>query len=123
MRWEHMRPPTGDWPQRRPPFLSTNQIGCAERGRNLNPEGGMPHSKALRVGVGMWLGLQSTAAAQAQEGNASNAANSPLTPSITFNFQDYYVPDIVGLPDREANQYLQRGLLPYKLFDTQQLFR
>ena len=84
----------------------------------------MLHSKALRVGVGVWLGLQLTAAvAQAQDTNASNNANSPLTPAITFNFQDYYVPDIIGLPDREANQYLQRGLLPYDLFGMQQLFR
>jgi hypothetical protein len=33
------------------------------------------------------------------------------------------VPDLVGLPDRGANHYLQRGLLPYKLFGMQQLFR
>jgi hypothetical protein len=75
--------------------------------------------------MAVWLGLLhfSTAVAHAQDGNSSNAANSPLTPSITFNFQDYYVPDLVGLPDREANQYLQRGLLPYNLFGMQQLFR
>jgi hypothetical protein len=45
--------------------------------------------------------------ARAQKGDAANAANNPLTPSITFNFHDYYVPDIIGLSDREANQYLQ----------------
>jgi hypothetical protein len=47
----------------------------------------------------------------------------PLTPSITVNFHDYYVPDIIALPGREANQYLQRGLLAYELFGMQQLFR
>jgi hypothetical protein len=81
----------------------------------------MLHSKRFRIGVVLWSGLQfSTAIAQAQD---SNAANSPLTPSITVNFHDYYVPDIIDLPDREANQYLQRGLLPYQLFGMQQLFR
>jgi hypothetical protein len=67
--------------------------------------------------------ILSPVAAQAQGGDAANAANNPLTPSITVNFQDYYVPEIISLPDRDSNQYLQRGLIPHKLFGAPQLFR
>ena len=36
--------------------------------------------------------------AQAQEhtSDSLNDANNPLTPKITVNFQDYYVPSIIG---------------------------
>jgi hypothetical protein len=79
-------------------------------------------SGGLAAALGTWLAWPGLAA-HAQDGDASNAANNPLTPSITVNFHDYYVPDIIGQPDREANQYLQRGLMPHKLFGLPQLFR
>ncbi len=61
-----------------------------------------------------------SARAQASEGSA---ANNPLTPKITINVQDYYVPDLEGLNGREANQFLLRGLIPHKSFGQGQLFR
>lgn len=57
------------------------------------------------------------------QGTDVNEANNPLTPKITINFQDYYVPSIYGLPDRDSNQFLFRGLIPWKLGDSGQLFR
>lgn len=59
----------------------------------------------------------------AQDADKLNEANNPLTPKITINFQDYYVPSIHGLPDRDSNQFLFRGLIPWKLGDAPQLFR
>lgn len=56
-------------------------------------------------------------------GNASNDANNPLTPKITFNLHDYYIPSFYGLDDRDANQFLLRGVIPHKLAGLPQLFR
>jgi hypothetical protein len=61
--------------------------------------------------------------ARAQEHDKLNEANNPLTPKITINFQDYYDPSLYGLPGRDANQFLFRGLIPWKLGDNGQLFR
>jgi hypothetical protein len=47
-------------------------------------------------------------------GGDVNAANSPLTPKITVNLQDYYVPDLNRVDDRTANQFLLRGLVPVR---------
>ncbi|MGE3784193.1 MAG: hypothetical protein AB7H71_15845, partial [Alphaproteobacteria bacterium] len=55
--------------------------------------------------------------------SAQNDANNPLTPKITFNFHDYYDPSLFGLPDRDANQLLLRGLIPTELFGVPQLLR
>lgn len=63
------------------------------------------------------------APAQAQEGDAVTKANNPLTPEITINFQDYFRPSLNGATDRSANQFLFRGLLPWKLGEAPQLFR
>jgi hypothetical protein len=52
-----------------------------------------------------------------------NAANSPLTPKITVNLQDYYIPALNRVDDRTANQFLLRGLVPAKIFGMPQLFR
>lgn len=65
-----------------------------------------------------WAGL-----AAAQEHDDVNDANNPLTPKITINFHDYYVPELTDLPDRYANQFLLRGLIPSDLFGKPQLFR
>ncbi|EIM25360.1 hypothetical protein [Microvirga lotononidis] len=64
-----------------------------------------------------------TASAGAQEGNGQNEANNPLTPKTTINLQDYFIPSFKGLPGRDANQFLLRGLIPHKLFGAPQLFR
>jgi len=74
--------------------------------------------------LGLALGLAALGpSANAQEGNAQNEANNPLTPKVTINLQDYYIPSFKGLPGRDANQFLLRGLIPLKLFDTPQLLR
>ncbi|MFS0849227.1 hypothetical protein AB3M93_07120 [Novosphingobium panipatense] len=52
-----------------------------------------------------------------------NAANNPLTPKITLNFHEYYIPQLEGVPDREANSFLFRGVIPHKTFGVGQLFR
>ena len=44
-----------------------------------------------------------------------NEANTPLTPKITVNLQEYYLPAHYGLEDSDSNQFLQRGVLPHKL--------
>jgi hypothetical protein len=66
----------------------------------------------------LWTGL-----AAAQEHDDVNAANNPLTPKITINFHDYYIPKLTDLPDRYANQFLLRGLIPSDLFGMPQLVR
>lgn len=62
-------------------------------------------------------------AASAQEHEAVNEANNPLTPKITVNLQDYYIPEIEGLDGRYSNQFLARGLIPSDLFGAPQLLR
>ena len=52
----------------------------------------------------------------------TNEANNPLTPKITLNVQDYYIPSF-NHSDREANQLLLRGLVPSDLFGVPQLLR
>lgn len=62
--------------------------------------------------------------AGAQEHHEVNEANNPLTPKITINFHDYFIPSFSDVPgDPHANQFLLRGLLPSDLFDIPQLFR
>ena len=63
------------------------------------------------------------APAHSQEHDDVNAANNPLTPKITLNFQNYFTPDLVGLPDKRANQFLLRGLVPADFFGQPQLLR
>lgn len=62
--------------------------------------------------------------AAAQEHQAVNEANNPLTPKITINFQDYFVPNFIDTPGNpESNQFLLRGLVPSDMFDLPQLLR
>ena len=63
--------------------------------------------------------------ALAQEAHQSvNDANNPLTPKITLNLHDYYIPDFIGVPqDVHANQFLLRGLVPSDAFGLPQLMR
>ena len=67
--------------------------------------------------------LTSAPGAAAQEAS-QNEANNPLTPKLTINLQNYYVPDVSGLPgNRWANQFLLRGLIPIDISNIPQLFR
>src|SRR5690606_20393250 len=59
----------------------------------------------------------------AQEHQAVNDANNPLTPKITINFHNYYVPEIYGLSGRHSNQFLLRGLVPANVGGLPQLLR
>lgn len=68
--------------------------------------------------------LLMSGSASAQEHEDVNAANNPLTPKITINFQDYYIPSFIGAPgDPEANQFLLRGLIPSDMWGLPQLLR
>lgn len=60
--------------------------------------------------------------AMAQD-SAQNEANNPLTPKITLNLHDYYVPRMFDLGDEWSNQLLFRGVIPFKAFGRGQLFR
>ncbi|KJF66367.1 hypothetical protein [Rhizobium nepotum] len=63
--------------------------------------------------------------ALAQEAHdAINEANNPLTPKITVNFHDYFIPSFIDTPgDPHANQFLLRGLVPSDMFGLPQLLR
>lgn len=67
--------------------------------------------------------LSGTQIVSAQEHQAVNDANNPLTPKITINFHNYYVPEIYGLSDRHSNQFLLRGLVPANVGGLPQLLR
>lgn len=71
------------------------------------------------------IGLAAAAPAAAQEAHESvNEANNPLTPKITINLQNYYIPDFIDTPgDPHANQFLLRGLIPSDMFGLPQLLR
>jgi hypothetical protein len=60
--------------------------------------------------------------AQHADHEAVNEANNPLTAKTTINLQDYYIPSVYGAPGY-ANQFLFRGLVPWKLGNSGQLFR
>ena len=66
-----------------------------------------------------------SAAAQEIHHDAVNEANNPLTPKITINLQDYYIPSFNDIPgsDPHANQFLLRGLIPSDAFGLPQLMR
>ncbi|MCW1409735.1 hypothetical protein OLZ32_16535 [Rhizobium sp. 1AS11] len=69
------------------------------------------------------LALASSAGAQ-ETHDAVNEANNPLTPKITINLQNYYIPSFIDTPgEPEANQFLLRGLIPSDMFGLPQLFR
>ncbi|HEV2566556.1 MAG TPA: hypothetical protein VGU19_15900 [Microvirga sp.] len=82
----------------------------------------MKHLGRATVLLALGLALASTGA-QAQESSDQNEANNPLTPKITINVQDYYIPSFKGLPGRDANQFLLRGLIPHNIGGYPQLFR
>jgi hypothetical protein len=62
--------------------------------------------------------------ASAQEHQDINEANNPLTPKITINFQDYFIPSFKDTPGNpHANQFLLRGLIPSDMGGMPQLLR
>nr|WP_244432265.1 hypothetical protein [Rhizobium leguminosarum] len=78
-----------------------------------------PHTPALSL----MLALPSPAGAQ-EAHDAVNEANNPLTPKITINLQDYYIPSFIDTPGvPEAKQFLLRGLIPWDMFGLPQLLR
>lgn len=74
------------------------------------------------IALGLFVAITAVGAA-AQDAGDVNSANNPLTPKITINLQDYYVPEIKGVDGRHANQFLLRGLIPSDLFGVPQLMR
>jgi hypothetical protein len=52
-----------------------------------------------------------------------NSANNPLTPKITVNLQDYFIPFLNRTGERSANDFLLRGLVPAKFFGVPQIVR
>ncbi|MBK3802961.1 hypothetical protein GAY33_27805 [Azospirillum brasilense] len=91
--------------------------------------GSLGRVSSVFVVFAVYAALASTSTAQeaAKQPNAPNSgqneANNPLTPKITFNLQDYYIPSFIRGPDQDANQLLLRGLVPSDLFGAPQLFR
>jgi hypothetical protein len=62
------------------------------------------------------------AAAQQPSAEDVNAANNPLTPTITFNLHDQWAPELYEV-DPGSNTFLLRGVIPHKLGGQGQLFR
>lgn len=76
--------------------------------------------------IGLFGFLVPAVSAMGQEihHDAVNEANNPLTPKITINLQDYYIPSFNDVPgDPHANQFLLRGLIPSDAFGLPQLMR
>ncbi|KAB2662307.1 hypothetical protein F9K91_22725 [Brucella tritici] len=80
-------------------------------------------SLVVRTGLVLLFSVAISKVTIAQEHQAVNDANNPLTPKITVNFHNYYAPEIYGLPDRRSNQFLLRGLVPAKIAGLPQLLR
>ena len=77
----------------------------------------------LRAGLFAFSALLSNGAS-AQEHDAVNEANNPLSPKITINFQNYYIPSFIDTPGGpHANQFLLRGLIPSDMWGLPQLLR
>jgi hypothetical protein len=67
---------------------------------------------------------QQAAAPAASEGEsaATNAANNPTTPKLTFEAQDYWMPSVSGLGGRGGSNGLQRNIVPIRTFGFWNLF-
>ncbi|ASS53275.1 hypothetical protein E0H36_32270 [Rhizobium leguminosarum bv. viciae] len=77
-----------------------------------------------RILAVLMLAVAAPAVAQEAAHDTVNEANNPLTPKITINLHDYYIPSFIDTPgDPEANQFLLRGLIPSDMFGLPQLFR
>lgn len=51
--------------------------------------------------------------AQENSGGAAVEANNPLADIVAFNVQNYYVPELSGLPDSKANNFWLRYAQPF----------
>ncbi|MQY46176.1 hypothetical protein GAO09_08950 [Rhizobiales bacterium RZME27] len=79
--------------------------------------------QVLLASVAVAIGTLSPALGQ-EVHESVNEANNPLTPKITINLQDYYIPSFIDTPgDPHANQFLLRGLVPSDMFGLPQLLR
>jgi hypothetical protein len=75
------------------------------------------------IAAAVLAGLAHSVAAQ-EAHDAVNEANNPLTPKITINLQDYYIPGFIDVPGSpHANQFLLRGLIPSDMWGLPQLLR
>ena len=54
---------------------------------------------------------------------SQNEVNNPLTPKNTIFLQNYYVPDLAGIQDKDANTFQLQGLFPHQIGGPDQLFR
>jgi hypothetical protein len=61
-------------------------------------------------------------AASEAESAATNAANNPTTPKLTFEAQDYWMPSVSGLGGRGGSNGLQRNIVPIQTFGFWNLF-
>ena len=62
-------------------------------------------------------------AAPLAQANDVNSANNPLTPKITVNLQDYFLPSLNRTGGRSGNDFLFRGLVPSDAFGIPQIVR
>ncbi|NKK75450.1 hypothetical protein GFM13_35230 [Rhizobium leguminosarum bv. viciae] len=84
----------------------------------------MAYRSTIVTSIALALACATAAVAQEVHHDTVNEANNPLTPKITINLQDYYIPTFNDVPgDPHANQFLLRGLIPSDLFGAPQLFR
>ena len=70
-----------------------------------------------------FLGAHYATSAHGQDASAVNDANNTLTPKITVNLQNYCTPSFYGLPDKDANNFLLRGLIPMRVAGVVNLLR
>ena len=82
-----------------------------------------PHSvRGGWLGVFALAGLALSPALCAQSEDQVNAANNPLTPTITANLQDQWAPQLYD-SDASSNAFLLRGVLPHLLGGVPQILR
>jgi hypothetical protein len=86
-------------------------------------------SSSVIAAAGLALILATAQAQQAgtpaasQDGSAAtNAANNPTTPKLTFEAQDYWMPSVSGLGGRGGSNGLQRNIVPIRTFGIWNLF-
>src|SRR5215510_14389125 len=60
---------------------------------------------------------QASGSPSSEGSSASDAskANNPLLSAIGINLQNYYVAELYGAPEAQANTMLLRGAVPFKL--------
>jgi hypothetical protein len=73
----------------RTPVIATLAVGAAFL---------LPHAAESQQ-----VNAQGTPASSPAAADDVNAANNPLTPKITVNLHDYFLPSLNGLGNRQAN--------------------